>query len=111
MLVSLWAHFCEYWHRPTSHGLDCLEVYLQLATGAHAQYDAISFVTTRAIIYFERSMGLFREIIWVYFERLLVVYGSVLRDCMLCFQNFGLHDLSNKPSDIATCNYTIKPCL
>lgn len=44
---------------PTSHGLDCLEVYLQLATGAPAHYDAISF-------------------------------------------NFGLHDLGNKPSDIAT---------
>jgi lysophospholipase L1-like esterase len=28
---------------PTSHGLDCLEVYLQLASGAPALYDAISF--------------------------------------------------------------------
>ena len=24
---------------PTSHGLDCLEVYLQLATGAPAHYE------------------------------------------------------------------------
>ena len=28
---------------PTSHGLDCLEIYLKLATGAPAKYDAISF--------------------------------------------------------------------
>ena len=28
---------------PTSHGLACLEVYLQLATGAPAKYDAITF--------------------------------------------------------------------
>ena len=46
-------------------------------------------------------MGLFWEItqlsLWDY---------CMLRDCMLCFQNFGLHDLSNKPSDIATCNYS-----
>jgi hypothetical protein len=28
---------------PTSHGLDCLEVYLRLATGEAAYYDAISF--------------------------------------------------------------------
>jgi hypothetical protein len=32
--------FCD---SRTSHGLDCLEVYLQLATGAPARYDAISF--------------------------------------------------------------------
>lgn len=28
---------------PTSHGLDCLEVYLQLATGEDAHYDVITF--------------------------------------------------------------------
>ena len=28
---------------PTSNGLDCIEVYLKLATGAPAHYDAISF--------------------------------------------------------------------
>ena len=33
---------------PTSHGLACLEVYLQLATGAPAKYDAITFNFVRA---------------------------------------------------------------
>lgn len=44
---------------PTSTGVDCLEVWLRLADGTPAQYDAISF-------------------------------------------NFGLHDLGNKSSDLAT---------